>query len=329
MNVTGQLLLVRALGIAADLSVADRLAGGPKSLDELAAETGSDRDALFRLLRMLGGHGVFAEDDQGRVELTPRAELLQADHPDSLRDLFTLDWQNIHWNTYQALPEAVRTGEIAFGIAYDGQEFFDYLADRPELNESFDRRMARVSQAENEQVAKAYAFSDYAPIIDIGGGQGGLLAAIFEQYPDIVAALFEQPQVLNNSAHIHETGPGATLARVAGDFFQDVPSGFSLYVMKRIIHDWDDERAVRILRQCCDAMSKQSRVLVIDAVMQSGNQPDPNKNLDLGIMALTPGRERTEEEFAGLFAAAGLRLTRVIPLEQPATLSIVEGERVS
>jgi len=326
IDVAGQLLLARALGIAVDLGIADKVSDGPKSPDDLARETGCDRDALYRMLRMLGGHGVFAEDEQGRIELTPRGELLQADHPDSIHDMFVLGWQDIHWNTYQALPEAILTGETAFEIAY-GQDFFDYLARHQVLNEAFDRRMANVSQAENGEVAKAYAFADFSPIVDIGGGQGGLLAAIIEHHPGSVVALFEQPQVLSNPENLRDPGLFDSVARIAGNFFHDVPSGFALYVLKRIIHDWDDERAIGILRRCCEAMGEDSRVLVIDAVMKPGNDPDPNKNLDLSIMALTPGRERTEAEFTDLFAAAGLRLTRVIPTEYPSTLSIVEGER--
>ncbi len=327
-NVAGQLLLARALAIAADLAIADLIADGPKSLDELTAATGCNRDALYRLLRMLGGHGVFAEDAQGCIELTPRAELLQADHPESLREMFMLEWQDVHWNTYQALPEAVMMGETAFEIAY-GMSFFDYLADHPELNAVFDRRMATVSQTENEQVAKAYEFADHAPVIDIGGGQGGLLTAVLQHHPGTVAALYDQPQVLADSAKLRNSGLEGSVARIAGDFFQDVPAGFGLYMMKRIIHDWDDDQAVQILSCCRRVMTDTSRILVVDALMLPGNDPDPNKNLDLGIMALTPGRERTEDEFATLFEAAGLRLTRVIATERPSTLSLIEGERAN
>jgi hypothetical protein len=326
LNVTGQVLLARALAIVTDLGVADIVADGPKSMAALAEETGCDQDSLYRMLRMLAGHGVFAEDELRRFELTPRAELLRADHPDSLREMLLLDWQDIQWNTYFGLPEAVRTGENAFENAY-GQRFFDYLAGHPELNALFDRRMSVVSQAENAEVVKAYAFAEHDSIIDIGGGQGGLLAAIVDRHPGIVAALYEQPQVLADPVSLRAAGLLDNVARIAGNFFADVPAGFGLYVMKRIIHDWDDDRAAGILRGCRDAMSGTSRILVIDAVIRPGNEPDPNKNLDLSIMALTPGRERTEEEFADLFDASGLRLTRIIPTENPSTLSLIEGER--
>lgn len=323
-GIAGQLLLARALGIAAELGIADLVADGPLDPEELAEAANCDRDALFRLLRMLGGHGVFAEDDAGRLGLTPRAELLRADHPDSLRELFVLRWQDIHWRTYQALPEAVLTGKTAFEIAH-GQAFFDYLAAHPELNALFDRRMSTISRIENDAVAQVYPFSDHAPIVDIGGGQGGLLAAIVARYPGIGAALYDQPQVLADPARLREADLLDGVARIAGDFFSDVPPGFGLYLLKRIIHDWNDERAIAILSRCRDAMSPASKILVIDAVMSSGNDPDPGKDLDLSIMALMPGRERTADEFAALFDAAGLRLLRVIPTAS--RVSLVEGER--
>lgn len=323
-GVAGQLLLARALGIAADLGIADLVADGPLGIADLVDATGCDRDALYRLLRMLGGHGVFAENEAGRFELTPRAELLRADHPESLREMFVLAWQDIHWNTYQVLPEAVLTGETAFEIAH-GKAFFDYLAVHPELSALFDRRMSTVTGIENGAVARSYPFADHAPVIDIGGGQGGLLAAIVAQHPGIGAALYDQPQVLADPARLREADLLNDVARIAGDFFADIPPGFGLYLLKRIIHDWDDERAIAILRRCRDAMSPASRIVVIDAVMSSGNDPDPGKDLDLSIMALMPGRERTADEFTALFETAGLRLLRVIPTA--AGVSLVEGER--
>jgi len=324
-QVAGQLLLARALGIAAELRIADRVAGRPQTVAELALATGAHEESLYRVLRMLAGHGVFAEDQQGRVDLTPRAELLRSDHPESMQEILSLDWQNIVWATYQHLPDAVMHGDVAFERAF-GQGFFDYLATHRRAGAIFDRRMAAVSRAENPPLAAAYRFGDFGRVVDIGGGQGGLLAAILERHPGISGVLFEQAQVLEAPIDLISAGVLERVERIAGDFFVSVPAGADLYVMKRIIHDWDDERALGILRNCRAAMSPGSRIAVIDAVMRPGNEPDPNKDLDLGIMALTPGMERTEAGFRELFEAAGLRLTRVVAPAAPALLSIVEGE---
>ena len=325
-EISNQILLARALGVVAELGIADLVAGQPRTVEELAAETGTHRESLYRLLRTLAGHGIFAEDDSGHIGLTPRAEVLQSSHPDSVRDLLSLDWQNIYWDTFRALPEAVRSGEIAFERAF-GQGFFDYLKAHPKANAIFDKRMARVSLAENAKIVEAYPFGDFSSIIDIGGGRGGLLVAILEAYPSVSTALYEQAQVLADPADLRLAGLLDRVELIPGDFFTRAPSGASLYTLKRIIHDWDDARAVEVLRSCRDAMDENSRILVIDAVMKPGNESDPNKDMDLGIMALTPGKERTEAEFRTLFEEAGLRLNRIVATEAPSTLSIIEARR--
>jgi hypothetical protein len=323
-DVAGHILLARALGIAAELCIADLVAESPRSIASLADETGTHPESLYRLLRMLGSHGVFAETPDGMIRSTPRADILRRDHPDSLHDLLSHTWQNIHWDTFRELPEAIRTGGIAFDQAF-GQGFFDYLATHPEANSAFDRRMASLSRAENPSIAAAFPFGDCRRVLDIGGGQGGLLVEVLRRYPALQVGLMEQPQVLAEPADVARAGLLDRVELIRGDFFADVPAGFDVYFLKRIIHDWDDERAVRILRNCRESMGAGARVAVADAVMRPGNDPDPNKYLDLSIMALTPGKERTAAEFAELFTAAGLRLTRVIPTELPSTIAIIEG----
>lgn len=323
-EIAGHILLARALGVVAELGIADLVAAGPRTLTELADAAGAHPESLYRLLRMLGGHGVFAELPDGRIGSTPRADVLRRDHPDSLHDLLSMTWQNLHWDTFRALPDAIRTGGIAFEQAF-GQGFFDYLAAHPEMNAAFDLRMAQVSRAENPPIAAAYPFGAFRRVIDLGGGRGGLLVAVLQRYPSIEATLYDQPQVIAEPTDLARAGLLERVACLSGDFFAAVPAGFDLYFMKRIIHDWDDERAVRILRNCAQAMLPGSRVAVADAVMVPGNDPDPNKTLDLSIMALTPGKERTAAGFTALFAAAGLRLTRIIPTAAPSTVSIIEG----
>ena len=323
-EVAGHVLLARALGVAVELGIADLVAESPCTVAELAAATGAHEASLFRLLRMLGGHGVFAQTPDGRIENTPRSEVLRRDHPDSLYDRLSPTWQNIHWETFRALPDAVRTGGVAFEQAF-GRPFFDYLAAHPDANAGFDRLMASRSRAENLPIARAYPFGEFRRIIDIGGGRGGLLAAVLERHPGVAAALYDQPQVLAEPTDLAEAGLEGRVELVEGEFFDSIPEGYDLYFMKRIIHDWDDERAIRILANCRAAMGPDARVAVADALMAPGNDPDPNKMLDLSIMALTPGKERTEAEFAALFAAAGLRLNRIVAAEPPAALSIIEA----
>jgi hypothetical protein len=327
-KISNQIILARALGVVAELGIADLVAREPRTVEQLAAETQSHQASLYRVLRTLAGHGIFAEDDAGRIELTPRAQVLRSDHPDSVRDLLSLEWQNIYWETFRALPEAVGSGEIAFERAF-GQGFFDYLKDHPKVNAIFDRRMARVSLAENAKIVEAYPFADFSRIIDIGGGRGGLLVAILEQFPNLSVALYEQSHVLVDPADLIRAGLHDRVELIAGDFFSEVPGGADLLLMKRIIHDWDDARAVQVLKCCRRAMDEHSRLLVIDALMKPGNEPDPNKDMDLGIMALTPGKERTEAEFRALLEHAGLRLAGIVATQAPSTLSILEARRAN
>ncbi len=186
--------------------------------------------------------------------------------------------------------------------------------------------MAAVSREENPSIAEGYPFGEFKCVADIGGGRGGLLAAILERNPAVKAILFEQARVLEDPADLAAAGLLGRVELIAGDFFDAVPPGADLYVMKRVLHDWEDARATQILGNCRTAMRPGARIAVIDAVMKPGNDPDPNKHLDLMIMALTPGKERTAAEFEALFAAAGLRMTRILTPASPALLSIVEGE---
>ena len=320
----GGVIQARALGVAAEFGIADLVADEPKSVDELAGIIGCHRDSLYRLLRALAGRGVFAENEEGLIELTERAALLRSDHPDSMREFFMLEWQDTLWSGYLALPRAIRTGEIAFELA-TGSGLFDYLKENPGLGAIFNRRMADMSNAENGPIAAAYPFEEAGAIIDVGGGHGGLLAKIVERYPGVNVALFEQAEVLSNKDDLIGAGLPDSAARIAGDFFTEIPAGFNIYLLKRILHDWDDQRAITVLSRCREAMTPDSHVLVAEAVIQEGNGPDPNKDMDLDIMLLTPGRERTEAEFRVLFEAAGLELMQVIKTKKPSTLSLLEA----
>ena len=324
LGVSGQVLLARCLCVAAEYGIADRLAREPRSAEELAAELDLHADSLYRVLRMLASHDVFAEDTSRRFRLTPRAELLCKDQPGSLRPLLARGWQDLAWDTFRELPDAVRRGDVAFERAH-GQAFFDYLAAHPAASAAFDGAMALSAAAENPVVAAALDLTGIHRVADIGGGQGGLLAALPRRQTGLQAVLVDQPQVIANPVALQAPEFARRCEFTAADFFASVPSGADLYLLKRILHDWDDDNAVQILKNCRAALPAHGRLVVIEAVMAPGNNPDPNKALDVSIMALTRGRERTAGEFGELFVAAGLELVSVTSLPAPATLSLVEA----
>ncbi len=326
-HVWRQTLLTRALGIVTELGIADLVADSPKSAEELAATTGAHADALYRVLRMLASHKVFAEDEEGRFALTPRAAVLQPEHDDSVHALFRLAWQDLAWDTYRQLPQAVMTGEAAFDHAF-GMSQFDYMAQHPEVNAAYDAVMAVRSGPENAVIAQTYDFGQFSHVVDVGGGRGGLLAAVLSTYPTVRGILFDQPQVVAEPTYLRNAGLLDRCDIIGGNFFTSIPPGRVVYTLKRIIHDWDDAASITILQQCRQAMAPEGRILVVDAVIRPGNTPDINKYMDVMMLALHHGgRERTEAEFRTLFQQAGLQLTQVIPTPLPSTLSILEGVR--
>jgi len=316
-------LVSRSLHIATELGIADLLKDGPKTVDELASRIGAHRESLYRLLRMLAGQGVFAEDDLGRFMTTPAAALLQQG---VMRDGVLLCGEvtgdGSWWNAVGALRHSVLTGQPAFSLQH-GTGVFDYLKDHPECGQWFDRGMANFATAENPAIAGAYDYSRFGHIVDVGGGQGGLLAEILKRYPTVRGTLFDLPQVIRNPAYLCKEVLAERAATVCGDFFQSVPTGGDAYVLKRILHDWSDERCVRILRCCREAMGDRARVLVVDAVVPAGNAPHPAKVMDILMMVFAEGRERTEQEFRDLFGKASLHLTNIT--RTPSTLAIVEA----
>jgi predicted O-methyltransferase YrrM len=314
--------VTQALYVAARLGLADILKDGPQPAEALAATTGANPDALYRVLRALASLGVFAEDTAGRFTLTPLAELLQQDHPHSLRPqaVFRGD------EPYRACGElfgSVMSGKNAFERVF-GAPHFQYLAQHPAQNELFNQTMSASSRQVAMAIVGAYDFSSARTVVDIAGGQGVLIAAILRANPALHGVLFDQPHVVANARPILEAAGVADRCELAsGDFFASVPSG-DLYTLRHILHDWDDEHAIAILRSCAEAMPPGGRTLVIESVIEPGNDPSPAKFLDLMMFVMNGGRERTAEEYRRLFAAAGLRLRRIIPTEAE---SLIEGER--
>jgi hypothetical protein len=300
----------QALHVAAALGVADLLADGPRSADELAAACGAHPDSLFRLLRALASIGVLDAEPERRFALTELGEELRS-VPGSEHAHAVFIGREYHWNAWSQLEHSVRTGEPAFQAVY-GMSVWEYRAQRPEESAIFDRWMTASTESVNEVIAVTYDFSRFAHVVDVGGGRGALLGAIVRAHPGVRGTLFDQ-------AHVVEDVQIDGVEVVAGSFFDVVPRGGDAYVLKWIIHDWGDDEAVAILRTCAAALDGDARVLLIERDLT-----DPGASwLDLQMLVMLGGRERTEDEYAALFRAAGLEPTSTTPIG--AGLSVFEA----
>jgi DNA-binding transcriptional ArsR family regulator len=322
LEILNSFLTVQALHVAAELSIADLLAEGPVTVADLAAATGAHPPSLYRLLRMLTGAGVFREEPDGRFALAALGATLRSEGLDSVRDWALLVGAPEAWGGFGRLYDTVMTGRPGFEIAH-GVPVYEYMARNPKVGAPFDRWMTRQSDQHNGAVVAAYDFSPFRIIADIGGGQGATLAAILRANPALHGILFDQPQVVANAIPLETADVAGRCRIVAGDMLQGVPHGADAYLVKRVLMIWDDRQSVRVLRNCADALSRGGKVLVVEMVMPQGNDPSPAKVFDLLMMIQHHGRIRTETEFRGLFADAGLRLTQVIPTASPN--SILEG----
>lgn len=310
-----------ALRVAVRIGVADELAKGPRTPQELAEVCGVQAAHLKRVLRYLATRGVFREDAAGAFHLTPAAGLLRKDSPVPIRSTVLLLTDDMYWLSTNRLEDTVRTGNTMFNEVF-GAPLFDYLDRNEEAADTFHIGIADLSEMEQGAIAASYTFPETGTVIDVAGGPGGLLRTVLSRNPGLRGVLFDQESVLKD----HRLDDPAVAGRwdtASGDFFTAVPGGGDIYVLKRVLHDWDDESSVRILRSCREAMPDHARVLVIDAVVPPGNDPHPSKLYDVAMMTIFDGKERTIEEFEELLAAAGLKPNQVIAT--PGTLSIIEA----
>lgn len=317
-------LLTQALYVAAKLGVADLLAAGTRPVAELARATGTHERSLYRVMRSLAGAGVFRETAPKEFGLTPLAEPLRSDAPGSVRNGVIFMGEQWHFSVWGNMMHSVRTGRPAWGHTH-GAEVFDYFAANPEQAEIFNGAMTDMSVVTAPAVVEAYDFGGIGTLADIAGGHGYLLSQILKANPALSGILFDVPPVIDGAvALLEREGVAARVERVAGDFFASVPRA-DAYVMKHIIHDWDDERAASILKNINAAMGPEGRVLIVETVVPEGNEPHYSKVLDLEMLTSPGGVERTSEEYAALLGAAGLKLSRIIPTRSP--FSIVEAVR--
>jgi hypothetical protein len=320
-------LMVQALHVAAELGIADRLADGSRSVDELANATGAHQRSLYRLLRMLAGVGVFREEGDGRFGLNALGESLRSEGPGSVRDWALFVGAPEMWETWGRLRDSVMTGEAAFP-RLRGMPLWDYMANHPELGDPFDRWMSQQSDQHNAAIVATYDFSRFRKVADIGGGRGSTLAAILRANPLVRGILLDLPQVVADPAPLKEAGVAQRCEVIGGDMLRGVPTGADVYLIKRVLMDWGDDQAARILRNCAGALPEKGKVLAVEMVLPRGNDPSPSKAFDILMLLNHAGaRIRTEAEFGELFMAAGLRLIRVIPTAS--SNSILEGVRAS
>jgi hypothetical protein len=311
-------LTVQALHVIAALGIPDRMADGPAAVDDIAAATGAHAPSLYRLLRMLVGAGIFREEGDGSFALAPLGHTLCSDGPDSVRDWALYVGAAEPWEAWGRLREAVMTGRSGFMLAH-GMSTYEYLVRHPDLGAPFDRWMTRQSDQHNSAVVAAYDFSGFRTVADVGGGQGSTLAAILRANPSVRGILLDQPQVVASAEPVlRAAGVGDRCEVLEGDMLRGVPGGADAYVIKRVMMIWGDEPAIQVLRHCAEALPADGRVLVIEMIMPPGNDPSPARSFDLlMLVANEEGRVRTETEFRDLFAAAGLRLARVVPTASP------------
>ncbi len=302
----------RSVYAAAELGIADLLADGPISSDDLALKTGTHEPSLYRVLRLLAAVGVFAEVEPRVFGLTGVGERLRSDVPVSMRSWATFLEALGGLRPFEHILQTVRTGTPGFELA-SGQKVFEFLAEHPENAATFDAAMSERTAAFAPSVAATYDFADIRTVVDVGGGGGTLLVEILRGHAHLQGVLFELPTVAARAGALLDAVDVANRCEVlAGDFFERVPEGADCYVLANVLHDWDDGPAIEILRNCHRAMVRRGRVLIVERLIHSDPaEAVPTLLSDINMLVLTGGRERTNTEYAELLATAGLKLANV------------------
>jgi O-methyltransferase domain len=315
-------MAVQAMHVAAKLALADLVAGGPRSIEELAEATHSHGPSMARFLRALTSLGIFAEDSTGRFRQTALSDTLRSDHPESIRPSAMMLGAHFIWGPSGELEQTVRTGQPAFERLY-GAPFFEYLAGQAEDAAVFNAAMSS-SPAYVAAIVGAYDFSKLERIVDVGGGHGLLLAGILSANPRLRGVLYDLPSVVAGASALRQRPISQRCEIIGGDFFEGVPGGADAYILKGIIHDWKDEAALKILKNCRRAIHPDGTLLLVEAVLTPSTAPT-TALMDMLMMVLTSGRERTESDFRSLLQEAGFSMVQVI---RQAGVSIVESRPV-
>ena len=303
----------RIVYAAAKLGIADLFEDRPRTVAELATLTNTHPQSLYRLLRALASVGIFEEKEKHLFAITPLAQTLQSDVPGSLRYMAIAELDYAHTLAWSNLIPSLETGEVGFDRAA-GMSCWDYYAQHPEDGETFNRYMTNLTAMVQTAVLASYDFSGFDTIVELGGGQGSLLASILSKNPHLNGILYELPFVIAEAQqNLQATGLSDRIQTISGDFFESAPSGGDAYLMKSVIHDWNEEKCVTILRNCHRAMPDRGKLLLIESVVEEGNNPSFTKLVDLVMLVGTGGQERTAVEYQTLLELSGFKLTRVIP----------------
>lgn len=314
----------RAVYIAAKLGIADLLKSGPRTVEELAQETETDASSLYRIMRALTSIGLFKNGTGRQFALTPLSETLVTDAPGSVRWFLISELGQEHYPAWGNLMHSVKTGEIAFD-SFFGMNCWKYFAQNPEEAAVFNDSMSGMTAAANDAIMSLYDFSNFKTVVDIGGGHGGLITTILKANPEAKGILFDSPQVVGGAKpKLEQAGVADRCEVVSGDFFAAVPAGGDAYVMKWIIHDWEDEKAITILKNVRAQIQPEGRLIIVDCIVPEGDEPHFAKTFDLNMMVMTGGKERTAAEFEKLVSAAGFKLLQVIPTELPTGIVVAE-----
>lgn len=311
-----------AISCLAQMGIPDLVEAGPKSAKELASQIGADPEALHRLMRATASVGVLSEGPDGKFSETPMSAVLRSNGKPSLRALAMMGGREWHGRGWSRLEYCVRTGKQAMEQVY-GMPIFEYFKQHPEESQIFNDAMTSISTGDSPAVADAYSFEGIRAIVDVGGGHGLLLATMLTRNPQMKGTLYDAPHVVEGAKNgpLKPVMERCTLA--SGDMFSSVPAGADAYIMKHIIHDWPDELCIKILKACRKGVNPGGKLLVVDDVIQPGNDFYAGKFLDLQMLIFPGGKERTEKQFRELFAASGWKLSRVVPTATP--ICIVEG----
>jgi hypothetical protein len=327
----------QAIYAAAELGIAGLLGRNGRSVDDLARATDTHAPSLYRLMRALASVGVFSESAPREFVLTPMGALLKGDLPGNLGAFSRLQGDSWHWRSWGAITASIRAGKpavalgavdnVGWGSALDTpHNCFDYLARHADAAAIFNAAMTGYSAQVHAAVAESYDFSDARLIADIGGGQGALLASILADHPQVRGILFDRSEVVRGAQEIFaQYAVAERCTTVVGDFFEEIPAGADRYVLCAVMHDWDDERAAAILGRVAARLTADARVLIVENVIPPGNEAHPGKLIDLEMLLMTGGRERTEAEFRDLANLAGLKIERVV--QTAVSVSIIEARR--